>query len=71
MQNPSANLSSNHHSRPAASSADIDAMANPQHASVWLGLCSRRPSLKDRFVDLYLAAQLTLLGSSTTPELHA
>lgn len=49
---------------------DLDAMANPVHAQNWVSMCERSPKLLERFGDLYVAAQLTLLGSGTALELQ-
>ena len=49
---------------------DLDAIANVAHARNWVRMCERSHTLRERFEDLYLAAQLTLLGTGITPELQ-
>ena len=47
----------------------MDTIADPARAAKWVRMCSATPALMNRFTDLFVAAQLTLLGNGETPEL--
>lgn len=40
----------------------MDTVANPDRAAKWVRMCSSTPALMNRFNDLFVAAQFTLLG---------
>lgn len=41
----------------------LDVVASPAAAARWIRACNNSPALRDRMEDLYIAAQLTLLGN--------
>lgn len=46
----------------------MDTITNPTRAAKWVRICSGSPVLMNRFNDLFVAAQLTLLGYGLTPD---
>lgn len=49
----------------------MDTVAEPDHAEKWVRMCSRTPALANRWNDLYLAAQLTLMAYGRSAEIAA
>lgn len=47
----------------SAPSHDLDVMASPEMARKWIRVCQRNRVLLERCQSLYIAAQLTLLGT--------
>ncbi|UJJ53056.1 hypothetical protein [Rhodanobacter denitrificans] len=48
----------------------MDTVSYPDRAAKWVRMCSQTPALADRFVDVFLAAQLTMLAHGLQPEFH-
>ena len=46
----------------------MNTIVNPTRAAKWVRMCNATPALMSRFEDLYVAAQLTLLGVGEVPQ---
>ena len=51
----------------AADSINVDVVAAPEKARSWIRVCNRFPQVLEGSQDLYVAAQLTLMGIGEKP----